>query len=321
MADLDQAQSELDQFLDTQFTQTQPVENTTDDDEIDDEIVNEYLQGDDTTEDDTSTQEGYTPVQQKQPATTPSDNERILALERELAATRAREQMYQSALTAPQQPQVPQDYEQQPYTPFADDELQVSQEHVDLYHDADPYIASIARRVANDLYQRAVVPLQQELYNVQGALQAQQNFNVQQSSHTQYTQLKTMFPDFDQMINSAEWNSFLRQEDEYGTGARMVDYVQQGIRTNNIRQLASLVNKFKQQQSRGKPKPQQVAPGRAQTTLPNTVSTRAGKTLKMSDFERATAKFQAGGMTYDVYQRITDEFNAAMLEGRVNLNK
>ena len=324
MADFDQVQTELDAFLDAQFTQPTSSDDETQPQE-DDKLVQEYLTGDEPEE---VTPQGLNTPATEQPPThtpqaqpTPSDAERIIALERELAATRAREQMYQSALTASQTDSTQQPQTKQEFKPFADDELVVSDEHKNLYHDADPYIASIARNVANELYQRTVVPLQQELYNVQSKLQAQQDFNVQQTSFSQYTQLKNMYPDFDQMMNSREWNSFLHQDDIYGTGSKMIDYVQQGIRTNNIRQLAGIINQFKQHQQKGQPQPQQVAPGRAQTTLPDTTQPRSGKNLKMSDFERATANFQAGRISYDVYQRVTDEFNAAMLEGRVNLNK
>lgn len=324
MSDFNQAQNELDSFLDNQFSQQEPpAEQKAQADDADDNTdLNEYLAGEDPVDEEPAVP---AKVNAEQPQTSvQSETDRILALERELAATRAREQMYQSAMQQQQlqqQQQVYQQEPQQPYMPFVDEELQLDPEYKANYEKDDPYISNVARRVANELYQRAVVPLQQELYNVQSQLNAQQDFNVQQSSFSQYTQLKNMFPDFDQMMNSAEWNSFLRQEDVYGTGAKMIDYVQHGIRTNNVKQLAGIVNQFKAQQARGKPQPQQVAPGRAQTTLPNTAASRGGKILKMSDFERATANFQAGRLSYDKYQVITDEFNAAMLEGRVNLNK
>ena len=173
MADFDQTQDELSAFLETQFAPQAETTEQPKEPENDDEI-SQFLVSDE--EPVQTAPQGTTPTAPQQPAV--SDQERMLQLERELAATRTRAQMYEQALqqrTFQEQPPA-----QQPATPttaFADDEIQVDERYKTDYGDADPYIASIAKRVANDLYQRTVLPLQQELDAVRGQLQSQAEFN------------------------------------------------------------------------------------------------------------------------------------------------
>lgn len=178
----------------------------------------------------------------------------------------------------------------------------------------------MAKRVANDLYQRAVLPLQQELNNVRGQLQSQAEFNVNQHKNTLHMQLKTVVPDIDDIVHTQEWQSYIKQPDLYGSGRTIASYVQEGIQYGNVKQLAQIVEQFKQTRQKSQPQHQQVAPGRAQATVPSTAP-RRGAVLKMSDFDRATAAFQAGKLSWDKYQVVANTFNEAMLEGRVNHNK
>lgn len=319
MSDFDQAQDELSSFLDNQFTQqTQPQEEIPSE-EKDDEIE-QFLHGDELEE----TVNQPNPAEQtqvQQPPQGPSSEERILQLERELAATKTRSQMYENALASQYQQQVaPQQEQYVPNVVFQDQELAVDERYEQDYGDANPYIASIAKRVANDLYQRTVVPLQQQLQAVQGQLQSQEQFNQSQRTDTLHMQLKSVVPDIDELVRTPEWQSYIKQPDVYGSGRTIASFVQEGIQYGNVRQLAQIVNQFKQARGQTAPKPQQVAPGRAQTTVPNTAP-RRGKVLYMSEFDRATQQFQAGKLSWDKYQVIANEFNEAMLEGRVNHNK
>lgn len=327
MADFDQTQSELDQFLDQQFSQPaseEPAKGTEQpqDDEVD---ISEYLTGDD----DELPQEqpaGLTQPAQAEPTQNAnvSSEERLIALERELAATKARAEMYETAVRAnyertygQQQPTEPQ----HPTLAYSDDELAVDERFEADYGDANPYIQSIARRVANDLYQRAVVPLQQKLDGVTSQLEAQRGINDQNQKFAFETELRKAVPDLDEIAFSNEWQSYLKQPAPYTGGTvTIAQVVQSGIQSGNMKQVVEVIEDFKGKRQRSQPQTQQVAPGRSQTTQPVTAS-RGQKVLKMSDFERATANFQAGKLSWDKYQRITDEFNAAMVEGRVNTNR
>lgn len=316
MSTFDQTQNELSQFLEDQFAPPTEQQNEATPAENDDIDVNEFLQGDEdtTVEFEQQAQPEHKPV--------PQPDDRILQLERELAATKARTQMYETALSQQfQPPQQPQ--EQQPAVPpvaFLDDEIAVDQRYMEDYGDADPYIQSVAKRVANDLYQRAVLPLQQELYNVRGQLQSQAEFNASQQKNTLHMQLKSVVPEIDEIVTTPEWQSYIKQPDLYGSGRTIASYVQEGIQYGNIRQLAQIVNQFKQTRQKAQPGRAQVAPGRAQAEMPNTTPKR-GTVLKMSEFDRATSEFQAGRLSWDKYQVVMSKFNDAMLEGRVNYNK
>lgn len=325
MADFDQAQEELSSFLDNQFA---PQTETELDDETtapskDDEEINQFLQGDgDDTPDDIPS-EPSVPVSNSEPTSaTPSAEDRILQLERELAATKTRAQMYEDALSERYQqqfaPETPK--EEKPNVVYTDQELTIEDRYEQDYGDANPYITNIAKRVANELYRRAVVPLQNELANVRSQLQSQSEFNQVQKTDVIHMQLKSVVPDIDELVRTPEWQEYIKQPDMYGSGRTIASYVQEGIQYGNVRQLAQIVDQFKQTRKQNAPQPRQVAPGRAQTTLPNTAP-RRGKMLNMSDFDRATSAFQAGRLSWDKYQVVLNEFNEAMLDGRVNHNK
>ena len=306
MADFDLAQEELSSFLDKQFKpETEPTTEDNTPTPENDEEIQQFLNGDVIEETDTVTEESSTTenIQNTTP-NTPSAEDRILQLERELAATKARSQMYENALTEryTQQfaPELPKQ-EEKPNVVYTEQELAIEDRYEQDYGDANPYIANIAKRVANELHQRTIVPLQNELANVR-------------------SQLKSVVPDIDELVRTPEWQEYIKQPDVYGSGRTIASYVQEGIQYGNVRQLAQIVDQFKQTRKQNAPQPRQVAPGRAQTTLPNTAP-RRGKMLNMSDFDRATSAFQAGRLSWDKYQVVLNEFNEAMLDGRVNHNK
>lgn len=318
MSDFDQTQADLSAFLENQFT-TNQVEEEEDVPAVADDDISEFLQGDEVDQvvEQSQTQQTVPPTQQ-QPV---NQQDRILQLERELAASQTRSQMYENALAERYQQQYVQQEQFVPNVAYGDNEIEIDERYEKDYGDANPYIASITKKVLNDFYQRAVVPLQNELNTVRGQLQSQGEFNQTQRSDVIHMQLKSVVPDIDELVRTQEWQSYIRQPDFYGSGRTIAHYVQEGIKYGNVRQLAQIVQQFKQGQAKGTPKLQHVAPGRAQTTLPNTNKRGRGVMLRMSEFERATQQFQTGKMSWDKYQAIADAFNEATLEGRVNYSK
>lgn len=320
MADFDQTQADLSAFLDEQFTTQQVKKEEDQSSDTFDEEVNSFLQGDEF-EETVETQQSYTSNTQT-PAVQPVNaDDRILQLERELAATQARSQMYENALAERYQQQHVQQEQYVPNVAYGEQEIEIDERYEKDYGDANPYIASITKKVLNDFYQRAVIPLQQELNNVRGQLQSQGEFNQTQRSDVIHMQLKSVVPDIDELVRTQEWQSYIRQPDFYGSGRTIAHYVQEGIKYGNVRQLAQIVQQFKQGQSKRSPQAQHVAPGKAQTALPDTSKRGRGTVLRMSEFDRATQLFQTGKMSWDKYQAIADAFNEATLEGRVNYSK
>lgn len=321
--DFNQAQNELDNFLDQTFNNTKPQDEPKK--SPDDEIIDSYLTPADVPEEqqpDSQQPAAYTESQQAQQAQQrqqplqPSADERLLALERELAATKTRAQMYENALAQRYEQAAQQQQQPQSFDVFADHELQVEERYIKDYGDADPYIAAIARRVANEMNARAVQPLYQEIQNLRGQLDQQQANAHYQQRDIIYTQLKSIVPDLDTLASSPEWQSYIQQPDVYGGTRPIAHYVQEGIKSGNVRQVAAIIDNFKKARQKSQPQQQHVAPGRAPNFLPQTQQ-RQGKILNMRDFDRATADFQAGKLSWDRYQVIADEFNTAMLEGRV----
>lgn len=332
MADFDQSQQELDNFLEQTFSQpaeqpkqgTQPqIPPTTqvEQEGITDEL-SEYLTGETASEEPgVNTQEEQTPPPARPEQPGQAEADRVLALERELAATRARAEIYERALQTGARGQQEPPQEEKPSTVFAGEELDIDERYLSDYGDAGPLIQNIARKVANDLYARAVQPLQQQLATVTTQLEAQRGINDQNQRFSLETQLRNAVPDLDSIAYSPEWQSYIKQPAPYTGGTYTIaQVVQSGIQSGNMKQVVEVIDDFKRKRQQSQPQTQQVAPGRAQTTQPTTAP-RGQKMLRMSDFERATANFQAGKLSWDKYQIIADEFNAAMLEGRVITNR
>lgn len=333
MNGFDSTQNELDKFLDSAFSTDNKSEDVKDKKDLGvDPELEEYLRGEDDGEQqseatDYNTQnqvEGHQKQAQQEPKQD-SDKERLLMLERELAATKARAEMYESAIRAGYEARVPseqnKDTQRLPERVFTDEELEIEERLKNDYGDADPYIQAIARRVANEMYQKAVAPLHNQLEEVKGQLTKQKDVNIQNQKFSLETQLRQAVPDLDEIAYSSEWAGYISQPAPFSGGTETIaNIVQRGIQSGNMKQVVEIINDFKSKRSQGQPQQQQVSPGRSQTTQPATK--QPGKRmLKMSDFDRATAAFEAGRMSWDKYQVIVDEFNTAMAEGRVNTNR
>lgn len=312
--DFETANKEWDDYLDKQFQQNEQPNEENDDDEI----VQSFLtDGQDDGTSEPAAPVGGTPPAPPAPAT--SDAERVARLERELAAAQARaaaleqSQIMQYAQMAQPNTQQPA----QPYTPFADEELAIDEKLKETFGEAEPYVQAVARRVAQDLYQRTVQPLTQELLATRAALTDQQRFVQGQSKDVFLAQLRAVEPDIDTLAHSTEWQNWIQQPDEYG-GTRTIAYhVQDGINSGNLKQVTGIIAKFrKEQQQQGKQQQNQVAPGRPAQTIPQTKTT-TGRILRQSEFDRATFEFQQGRLSLDKYEKVMAAFNQAYLEGRV----
>lgn len=313
--DYAKAAGELDEFLDNQFPDDEQQGNALGDNDDD---IREYLGGNPDEEVVDST-----PNQSASPSTpaAPTEAERIARLERELAAAQARaatleqSQMMQYAQMGQQQVQ-PRNTPPV-YTPFADEELAIDENLKTVFGDAEPYVQAVARRVAQDLYQRSVQPLEQELLATRAALENQQRVSQVQTKDVFLAQLRAVEPEIDTLAHSAEWQNWIQQPDEYG-GTRTIAYhVQDGINSGNLKQVTGIIAKFRREQKqRGTQQQNQMAPGRPAQTIPQTRIT-TGRMLKQADFDRATQEFQQGRLSLDKYDKVVAAFNQAYLEGRV----
>lgn len=335
MNEFDSTQNELDQFLEQAFLSPDKKSDDKENNSTDvDKEIEEYFVGDDidgenqtenvehkTVSDNGIKNTNSTDNQYK----TDSDKDRLLALERELAATKARAEMYESAIRAGYEARTSSEQrtteQRLPEKVFADEELEIDERLKSDYGDADPYIQAIARRVANELYQKAVAPLHSRLEEVQGQLVQQRDLNVQNQKFSLETQLRQVVPDLDDIVYSNEWKSYTSQHAPFTGGTETIaNIVQRGIQSGNVKQIVEIINDFKGKRSLGQPQQQQMSPGRSQVTQPAT-KPASKRILKMSDFDRATAAFEAGRLSWDKYQVIVDAYNTAMAEGRVNTNR
>lgn len=321
----DQAQDELSEFLDSTFSDKNPAPTvgstqptTSAQVDTDDVDINDYLSGADDDESQTqpappttvAPQETAQPTQQQQR----TEDARLSELQRELGAARARAEMFEKAIQAQfAQQSVPAEPEK-PNAPFELGEIDAR--YTEAYGDADPFIQHIAKQAVNQYHEKYVKPLQQELARVNQYMSTQEQVNYAQHTNAVELQVRALHPDLSEIASSAEWQSFIKQADIYGGTRTLASYVQEGIKSGNVKQISAIIDQFKATRKQAEPQQQQVAPGRAQGTVPNTAPVK-GKKLRMSSFNKATQDFQAGRLSYDKYQQITDQFLLAEIEGRV----
>lgn len=322
---VNQTSEALDQYLEETFaTPDEQKKEQPEQAGADEAIIDQYFTGEDDTVADAGGQAAQPPAQVPANTQTPPANqqapmsidEQRLQIERELAASKAQLAMYQQAFFNQQaQSQQPAQVEQ-PAPIFNPEELEIPPELIKEYGHAEDFITRVARKAALELYNRSVKPVESQLQQTQQMLQNQSQVTLQQRQETFMGALKTQVPDLDTLAFSPEWQSFIQQPDEYGGTRTIAQYVQDGINSGNVNQVVAIVNKFRAKQSGGQPQQAQVAPGRAPQFTPQTANPPVRK-LKMAGFDRATADFEAGKLSWDLYQKVVERYNDAILKGNV----
>lgn len=264
------------------------------------------------------------PPSQQPPAQVPTMyTPEQLEYERRLAEERGRNAAMTQMMQGGAQQQHQQPEHQGPAPLFDPSEIQLTDDEINLYgKDATAYAEKIAKRVMQQVHEKAILPLQQQLYQQQQALNQSRVNSATQQSQLLFQRVQAAVPTLPQITQSQEWRDYLNTPAP-GTGGAvaMRTLLETNIRQGNFDGIKEIVDIYLDR-SKQSGLQSQVSPGRSQvSTPPSTLATRKPKQLAYSKFLSAKNQYVSGLMSYDEFSRIEAVYDKAAVEDRINYDK
>ena len=209
-------------------------------------------------------------------------------------------------------PQVEQD------TPlYSDEELTISPELEEAYKEASPFIAALVKKELAKFAEAQVKPLRQTMNQAREALDIQKNLSMRASDEAFSASVRAAVPDIEAKTKHAGWQEYLNKPAPFSGGAFSVrDALQTAVATQNLSAVKEILDNYTVPVS---PIAGMVAPGKSQTTSPNT-SPRQPRKFAFSKYAEAADKVQKGQMPYSDYQEIEKAYWEAFENGLVDEN-
>lgn len=327
-----EADAEMDKFLaGMNGEQPQPPAEGKKEDELDESQFAVEDEGEEETPSQPQAPSGSSPGTNQLPAQQPPAQAPTmytpeqLEYERRLAEERGRNaamtQMMQGGVQQQQQHQQPE--HQGPAPLFDPSEIQLTDEEINLYgKDATAYAEKIAKRVMQQVHEKAIIPLQQQIYQQQQALNQSRVDSATQQSQLLFQRVQAAVPELPQITQSQEWRNYLNTPAP-GTGGAvaMRTLLETNIRQGNFDGIKEIVDIYLDR-SKQSGLQSQVSPGRSQvSTPPSTLATRKPRQLAYSKFLSARNQYASGQMSYDEFSRIEAVYDKAAVEDRINYDK
>lgn len=264
------------------------------------------------------------PPSQQPPAQAPTMyTPEQLEYERRLAEERGRNAAMTQMMQGGAQQHQQQPEHQGPAPLFDPSEIQLTDDEINLYgKDATAYAEKIAKRVMQQVHDKAILPLQQQLYQQQQALNQSRVDSATQQSQLLFQRVQAAVPTLPQITQSQEWRDYLNTPAP-GTGGAvaMRTLLETNIRQGNFDGIKEIVDIYLDR-SKQSGLQSQVSPGRSQvSTPPSTLATRKPKQLAYSKFLSAKNQYVSGLMSYDEFSRIEAVYDKAAVEDRINYDK
>lgn len=262
------------------------------------------------------------PPSQQPPAQAPTMyTPEQLEYERRLAEERGRNAAMTQMMQGGAQHQQPE--HQGPAPLFDPSEIQLTDDEINLYgKDATAYAEKIAKRVMQQVHEKAILPLQQQIYQQQQALNQSRVDSATQQSQLLFQRVQAAVPELPQITQSQEWRNYLNTPAP-GTGGAvaMRTLLETNIRQGNFDGIKEIVDIYLDR-SKQSGLQSQVSPGRSQVSNPpSTLATRKPRQLAYSKFLSARNQYASGQMSYDEFSRIEAVYDKAAVEDRINYDK
>ena len=323
-----QADAEMKQFLaGLNGEQPQPPAEGKTDDEIDESQFVVDDEGEEETPNQPQAPAGsgignsQPPSQQQPPQAPTMYTPEQLEYERRVAEERGRNAAMMQMMQGGAQPQQPE--HQGPKPLFDPSEIQITDEEISLYgKDATAYAEKIAKRVMQQVHEKAILPLQQQIYQQQQELNKSRVDSATQQSQLLFQRVQAAVPELPKITQSQEWRNYLNTPAP-GTGGAvaMRTLLETNIRQGNFDGIKEIVDIYLDR-SKQSGLQSQVSPGRSQvSTPPSTLATRKPKQLAYSKFLSAINKYASGQMSYEEFARIEAVYDKAAVEDRINYDK
>ena len=200
---------------------------------------------------------------------------------------------------------------------YSDEELNISPELEAAYKEASPFIAALVKKELAKFAESQVKPLRQTMNQAREALDVQKNLSMRASDEAFSASVRAAVPDIEAKTKHAGWQEYLNKPAPFSGGAFSVrDALQTAVATQNLSAVKEILDSYSVPVS---PIAGMVAPGKSQTTSPNT-SPRQPRKFAFSKYAEAADKVQKGQMPYSDYQAIENAYWEAFENGLVDEN-
>ena len=200
---------------------------------------------------------------------------------------------------------------------YSDEELTISPELEEAYKEASPFIAALVKKELAKFAEAQVKPLRQTMNQAREALDVQKNLSMRASDEAFSASVRAAVPDIEAKTKHAGWQEYLNKPAPFSGGAFSVrDALQTAVATQNLSAVKEILDSYTVPVS---PIAGMVAPGKSQTTSPNT-SPRQPRKFAFSKYAEAADKVQKGQMPYSDYQEIEKAYWEAFENGLVDEN-
>lgn len=234
----------------------------------------------------------------------------------ELAAQTAREAAEARAATAAEA--------RKPKAPFADEDLELTEEERTTYGVSRPAIEKIGKAAVRGYHETVVQPLLDRLAQIETA-QGETNVRAGQATdQATMAALRTSVPDLDARVKSPEWQGYISAPMRaLGPGVTRGMVLQQALSRGDIEAAAEIISTF--EKPAAATPPAGTAPGRAGSGAPASVAaatrrSRDGKTYPYSRFTALAEQAKRGQLTPEKFQQVSDFYMEKYEAGLVDMN-
>lgn len=208
-----------------------------------------------------------------------------------------------------------------------EDELNLTDEERTAYKDALPVLKKVARSVAQDVHNRSVRPLQEEVQRLQGQTESIDRSTNQTRAEAFVSAIRGAVPDLDQRTKAKGWEDYMREQVSVPGQGRMsrAQAVQLATRSSDLSYVVDQVQGFKMQGSSEEKPSGARSPGNGQSSAatakkPKSTSRVVSYAKSMAQLEEMSQKVRAGRMSLDKYETAVDKFEAEMAAGNVRMD-
>lgn len=192
------------------------------------------------------------------------------------------------------------------------------------YKDSLPVLNKVARQVAQDLYQRSVVPLREEIASLRQQASTLDESTTRTRAETFVSALRGAVPDLNQRTSDPGWQAYLQEAVSvpgYGRMAR-AKAIELATEKSDLSYVVDQVKSFKATAARrpqGSVSPGRgVAAGQSTTRRPKPKSVSYSKAVqRLTEMSR---EVQRGRLPLAKYEAAMTSFETAVEEGRVDMD-
>lgn len=207
------------------------------------------------------------------------------------------------------------------------EQLSLTDEERAAYKDALPVLNKVARSVAQDVHDRSVRPLQEEVERLRRQTQSIDDNANQGRAEAFVSAIRGAVPDLDQRTKAPGWENYMNELVSVpGQGSMTrAQAVQLATKSSDLNYVVDQVKGFNLDTQSGA-KPQSAkSPGNGQASAESAKPKKSRSesisyAKSMAQLDEMSQKVRNGRMSLEKYEDAVDKFEAAMEAGRVDMD-